>query len=101
MKTLEELQSTDFVPYLNQVFKIRLERMEPIELELVLVTEGRTGFRDGARQPFALHFLGPESSNYLLQHIYRLEHPEMGALDIFLVPRGLQAGRMRYEAIFG
>ena len=101
MKTLEELQSTDFVPYLNQVFKIRLERMEPIELELVLVTEGRTAFRPGARQPFALHFLGPESSNYLLQHIYRLEHPEMGALDIFLVPRGLQAGRMRYEAIFG
>ena len=101
MKTLEELQSNDFVPYLNQTFTVRLKGTDSIELELVLVTESRRGFRAGARQPFALHFLGPVSSQYLLQHMYRLEHPEMGVLDIFLVPLSLQAGRMRYEAIFG
>ncbi|HSL45920.1 MAG TPA: hypothetical protein VK897_20980 [Anaerolineales bacterium] len=101
MKTLEQLQSIDFVPYLNQIFTIRQKGMKPIRMELVLVTESRTGFRPGVRQPFALHFLGPESAHYLLQNTYRLEHPEMGVLNIFLVPRALQAGRMRYEAIFG
>lgn len=101
MKTLEQLQSNDFVPYLNQMFTVRLEGMEPIELELVLVTAKGAGFRPGARQAFSLHFLGPVSSQYLLQHMYRLEHPEMGALDLFLVPLGLDEGRMRYEAIFG
>jgi hypothetical protein len=33
--------------------------------------------------------------------MYRLEHPELGVLDIFLVPLGPEEGRMRYEAIFG
>jgi hypothetical protein len=101
MKTLEQLESQDFIPYLNQTFSVQLRGMEPIGLELVLVTESRKGFRPEGRQPFALHFLGPLSDKYLLQNMYRLEHPEMGALDIFLVPLGLQAGRMRYEAIFG
>ena|SRR5829696_4773177 len=101
MKTLAQLQSADFVPYLNQTFTIRMKGMKPVALELVLVTENGMEFRPGARQPFALYFLGPESSQYLLQNTYRLEHPEMGVLNLFLVPRALQAARMRYEAIFG
>jgi hypothetical protein len=100
MKTLEQLQSSDFMPHLNQTFTVRLEGIEPIELELVAVTERGTGFQPGVRQPFSLLFLGPASSQYLAQHMYRLEHPEMGALDLFLVPLGPQQGRMRYEAIF-
>ena len=100
MKTLEQLQSNDFVPYLHQAFTVRLEGMEPIELELVLVRETGKSFHPGARQPFSLHFLGPVSSQYLAQHMFRLEHPEIGALEIFLVPLGPEEGRMRYEAIF-
>jgi hypothetical protein len=100
MKTLEQLQSSDFMPHLNQTFTVRLEGLEPIKLELVAVTERGTGGQPGGRQPFSLLFLGPVSSQYLFQHTFRLEHPEMGALDIFLVPLGPQEGRMRYEAIF-
>ena len=100
MKTLDRLQSSDFTPYLNQTFCIRLEGLEPIALELVGVTE--TGSRSGpeARQPFSLGFLGPVSPQYLLQHMYQLEHEELGTLDLFLVPLGPEGGRMRYEAIF-
>ena len=101
MKTLSQLHSTDFVPYLNQTFTVRQKGIQPIGLELVLVTESQAEFRPGARQPFALYFLGPESPHYLLQNTYRLEHPEMGVLNIFLVPRARQKGRMRYEVIFG
>ena len=75
--------------------------MKSIGLELVLVTESRITVPSGLRQPFMLHFLGPVSSQYLLQNTYRLEHPEMGVLNLFLVPRAQQNGRMRYEAIFG
>jgi hypothetical protein len=37
---------------------------------------------------------------YLQQHIYRLEHEQLGALALFLVPLGPEQGRMRYGAIF-
>ncbi len=39
MHTLEKLRSSDFIPYLNQIFCIRLEGTGSIELELVRVTE--------------------------------------------------------------
>jgi hypothetical protein len=97
---LDKLQNTDFVPHLNQTFRIRLEGVDAVDLELVSVTElGKTP-SSGSRHPFSLHFLGPASPQYLLQHIYRLEHDQMGALDLFIVPLGPEQGRMRYEAIF-
>ena len=99
MKSLEQLQSSDFGPYVHEMFSIRLEGVEPIVLELVSVTEAGEKSRPEARQPFSLHFLGPVSSQYLLQHIYSLEHGQMGTLDLFLVPLGPEGGRMRYEAI--
>ena len=99
---LDRLTSADFTPYLNQTFTIRLESVEPIALELAAVAElGTSGGEAGPRRrPFSLLFLGPVSQQYLLQHIYRLEHEQLGALDLFLVPLGPEGGRMRYEAVF-
>lgn len=100
MKTLDQLQSIDFAPHLHEIFSICLEGIEPFHLELVRVTETGQKSTPEVRQPFSLEFLGPVSPHYLLQHIYQLEHEEMGRLDVFLVPLGPEAGRMRYEAIF-
>lgn len=97
---LDKLAVTDFSPYLNQTFRIRLDGVDPIDLELVSVKEEGSAPRPDARNPFSLHFLGPVNPRYLLQHTYVLEHVEMGMLDLFLVPLGPQEGRMRYEAIF-
>lgn len=99
MNTLAQLQSSDFRAHLNSMFSVRLDEMEPIELELVKMVEAGPKFKPEARQPFSLYFLGPVSSRYLLQHTYHLEHPQMGEIDLFLVPLGLEAGRMRYEAV--
>jgi hypothetical protein len=99
---LDRLTSADFAPLLNQTFTIRLDGVDPIALELVSVTEPRVE-DDGAgprRRPFSLLFLGPVSRLYLQQHIYRLEHEQLGALELFLVPLGPEQGRMRYEAVF-
>lgn len=93
-------RSNDFTPYLNQTFRVLLEGTEPISLELVEVMEAGASTGSDARIPFSLFFLGPVSSQYLTQRIYRLEHSQIGALDIFLVPLGPEEGRMRYEAVF-
>jgi hypothetical protein len=97
---LDKLQSTDFIPLLNEKFSIRLDGNEPIDLELVSVTKAGPAPRPEARQPFSLLFMGPVSQQYLIQHIYCLEHERMGALELFIVPLGPEGGRMRYEAIF-
>lgn len=100
MKPLDQLECGDFRPYRNTSFTIRLEGLDPIPLDLVSVTEIGSKHSPEARQPFVLHFLGPVSSQYLLQHIYTLDHPYLGLLELFLVPLGPELGRMRYEAIF-
>ena len=99
MNVLDKLASTDFAPYLNQTFLVRLDEIEPIELELVSVTKTGPASQPGTRDPFSLHFLGPVSPQYLTQHIYRLEHEQVGTLELFIVPLGSESGRMRYEAI--
>ena len=99
---LDKLQTGDFMSHLNQIFRVPLDAfgVEPIELELVHVAELGQRSRPEARPPFSIQFLGPVSSHYLVQHIYPLEHPEIGRLELFLVPLGSESGRMRYEAIF-
>jgi hypothetical protein len=51
------------------------------------------------RHPFSLYFIGPKSYR-LEQQIYHLTHPEMEALDIFLVPVGQTETTYEYEAVF-
>jgi len=97
---LDKLQGKDFIPHLNQAFRIHLDGFDPIELELTDVTEIGDAYQSGGRVPFSLHFLGPVSQQYLQQHIYRLEHEQLGSLELFIVPLGPESGRMRYEAIF-
>jgi hypothetical protein len=99
-KPLDKLASEDFLPLLNQKFVVRLDGAEPIELELVQITELGAAHSPEQRKPFSVLFLGPVSQLYLLQSTYRLEHEQLGALELFIVPVGPQQGRMEYQAIF-
>jgi hypothetical protein len=98
---LSRLTHADFAPYLHQKFRLDLGAVEPVELELVEVTAyGAVGTPPGpGRQPFSLFFRGPLSLR-VPQHIYRVEHDEMGAIDLFLVPLGPDAEGMKFEAVF-
>ena len=96
----ELLKSTDFKSQLDQVFSIRLDIATTIDLQLVSVKELGAASGTGTRAPFSLHFLGPVSQQYLQQHTYQMVNETLGTLDIFIVPLGAEAGRMRYEAIF-
>ena len=93
---LDKLTKESFLPLLDGVF--RLTDVEPpLELRLLEV-DARWG-KGPHREPFSLTFLGP-GDPVLPQRIYRLEHAELGSLEIFLVPVGRDARGTRYEAAF-
>jgi hypothetical protein len=98
---LAKLTSADFSPYLNQKFRIHLEA--PLEVDLIEVNDlgPELSAAEAAkrRQPFALIFRDP-SKTYLPQRIYRIEHAELGTLDLFLVPIGPDEHGMCYEVVF-
>jgi hypothetical protein len=95
---VRDLTVDDFSGRINDRFGVSFGGAS---LELVLVeAEGRRADDPGRRAPFTLLFHGPPAP-VLPQSIHRLEHPALGPLDLFMVPVGPEAGRMRYEVIFG
>jgi hypothetical protein len=93
-----------FAEHLATVFRLQ-SGGEPLPLELVEVQ--RASFAGnpaalgpaGRREPFSLLFRGPRSP-WAPQGSYRLEHEQLGTLELFLVPLGPDADGMRYEAVF-
>jgi hypothetical protein len=90
---LETFTADTFRPQLNERFEL-VDDDSRVDLELIEVTASDA---PGAsrRAQFSIVFSGPPEP-VLPQGIYRLEHPEIGAFELFLVP--IAAGR--YEAVF-
>ena len=100
---LDKLAVDTFADRVGDHFPIRLDAEHSLDIVLDSVTDlaSTTHPRPvGMREPFTLLFRGPRE-RVLLQGVYRLEHAELGPLDIFLVPIEPDANGPRYEAIFG
>jgi uncharacterized protein DUF6916 len=81
-------------------FVVRLPGGAAQDLELVDVRDlGRRQTPHGEMSNYGLTFLGRMRAP-LAQATYRLEHPTLGVLDVFLVPSGQDGDGVRYEAIF-
>ncbi len=80
-------------------FTLRLDDAAELPAQLIQAQAGRGGTA-GGRQPFSLTFEAPPEPA-LPQSIYRLEHPQLEAMDIFLVPVARTAAGLHYEAVFG
>ena len=93
MRSLDSLSVADFTPLRGDRFRIAPDDSPPFDIELVEVTE--IPREPGGRAPFSLEFQGGPNPP-LPQRIYRLEHEELGAIEIFLVPIASD----RYEAVF-
>ena len=92
---LAALTVDHFLPCLGQNFM--LAAVAPhLGLRLVSAQASRHLPASG-RRGFALMFAGQVS---LPQTIHKLQHPELGTLDIFLVPIGPGEKGLQYEAIF-
>jgi hypothetical protein len=95
---LDKLTKETFEPITGQVFALSLGDGQTMLLELSAVNgNGLQGM--AKREQFSLHFRGPATPP-LVQQTYRLEHAQLGALEIFLVPIRRDAAGMIYEAVF-
>ncbi|MBV9336790.1 MAG: hypothetical protein JO243_12975 [Solirubrobacterales bacterium] len=95
--SLASITAEDFRPLVGTRFGVAAG---PFASELIEVhaLDGTAG--PGLRSPFSLIFRGPLEP-LLPQGIHRLEHGQLGTLDLFLVPIGPDQAGMRYEAVFG
>jgi hypothetical protein len=102
---LDTLTSASFQPLLHQSFEIRMDGSDHTEqprafdlIEVADLGDATVADRD-RRHPFSLVFREAGRA-YLPQNIYRLDHPALGSLDLFLVPIGPDHQGMLYQAIF-
>lgn len=90
----------DFQPREGSVFMLNEDDLPPLELKLETVEAlNASGGPKGMRPPFSLMFRCPDQ-RVLPQRLYRLEHPAMGEIAIFMVPIGRDQSGVQYQALF-
>jgi hypothetical protein len=110
--SLDTLTAGDFRPHHGTQFRLTGGSFDdggPVSLdaELVEITE-HSGASGSFRVPFTVLFHGPLRP-VMAQGICRVEHEELGTLELFIVPvgpdepadPGQASTAMRYEAVFG
>lgn len=103
MPDLASATADDFEPATGQSFSAQAVAPGPGGGEpftLVLSAIRRREVPPGYRAAFSLDFLGPPSPVYP-QGIYRVSHPEVGTLDLFVVPVQNPGDAVLYEVVFG
>ena len=98
MLPLEKVTRAEFAACIDTPFELITETHGFV---LTLVETRNLGpARPGAaRKPFALKFRGTPEMR-LPQQIHQLHHCQMGAMEIFLVQIGVDAGGSYFEAVF-
>jgi hypothetical protein len=100
---LKRLTVDTFAPAVGEVFTLDAGDVGRVELELLSAhlhePDAPVEDASGTRAPFTLEFRGP-ADPMLPQHIYRLEHPALGPMEIFIVPIGRDEVGTTYEAVF-
>jgi hypothetical protein len=91
----ERQKKTPFVERLNAKFRLHYNDTESTEMELAEVTEIGP---DGEHQ-FSLIFIAPQDAPPY-QGLYKVEHDEIGALPLLLVPIRKNSKGLYYQAIF-
>ena len=86
----------DFLKTLNTKFRVFFDGAEPTEVELTEVSELRPKPRYEA---FSLVFQAPKTI-HPLQMLYRVEHDELGTMELFLVPFEENENGFAFEALF-
>lgn len=100
MPSLAQYTSTDFSSHLNQPFKLQVESLPPILLQLRAVrnvAETENGQANARTTEFVVVFNGPLRP-LLPKQIYCLEHPTMGKVKLLFAPIGPNGASMQYQA---
>ena len=98
---IDWLTYDDFAGREGEPIDLAVGESRTVDLVLVEATEGTEpggrGPEGQERRQFSLVFRGQAG---LPQGTYRLTHPDLGDLDVFLVPIGRDGDETRYEAAF-
>jgi len=95
--SLSAVTVDDFIPHVSSTFTLIAEDEQlPLTLEEAIAVRGGNPKK---REPFSLVFSGTPG-HVLPQKTYRIVHPSMGAMEIFIVPIAASADGTQYEAIF-
>lgn len=95
---LDKLTLDDFQPLLDDTFSARAGDKEA-DFRLVSAQPMAEGRTNGKRAPFALTFQAPAEVNPV-KGVYRLEHEQLGTLELFLVPVAGDQDSTDFEAVF-
>lgn len=92
-----------FQDRVGDAFEVTLPGAGPLTLRLADAQEsaepGGSGPQGQPRRQFSLLLRGPQEP-LLPQALYPLHHPDLGDLDLFLVPVGRDGDGTTYEAAF-
>ena len=95
-----QLAFDDFADKVEQIFVLNEQGVPAIPLTLAEAERLNTrAAKPGTHSPFSLIFTAKDP-RVLPQRIYRIEHDQLGALEIFLVPIGKDAQGVSYQATF-
>jgi hypothetical protein len=95
---LESFTCSTFQPHVGDTFTLHVDEGTAVDATLIEATELPVVGGERDRTPFSLIFLG--SGPVLPQRIYGLEHSQLGAIELFLVPVASDAKGTQYQAIF-
>ena len=98
MTDLASVTADDFEQHTGSTFRLA-DGGEGSELRLESVRRSGRRHEEGGREGFALLLSGSVNAP-LSQGTHRLQHEQMGELEIFLVPVGVSGETFTYEAVF-
>lgn len=102
---VKELKLETFSPLVNTKFRLLLDEVHAVEMELTDAVSIRgphnsTPNKNGMVQDvFSLMFNGP-ADRPLPQRSYTFEHEKIGRFDLFVVPIEKTPDAIRYQVIF-
>lgn len=91
-----DLTVATFEPHVGDRFQLARDGHPPFEAEL---TVARSLDSVPTQVQFSLQFRAPLTAP-VEQGIFRVGHPSLGSLDVFLVPIGRSEAGLVYEAVF-
>src|ERR1044072_1398475 len=93
---LESYTMETFLEQLNTSFRFRLGKADPLEGQLIEVTDNGTS---PVQERFSLVFRTPRNLPPT-QGLYKVEHEKLGEFELLLVPNKADKQGMYYEAVF-
>lgn len=94
----DHYELTTYEPRVGEVFRLEFADHPPVDLTLVEAAPGPWQPPEGGKTAFRLEFSGPPQP-LLAQATYRMQHAQLGALHIFIVPIAQDESSATYEAV--